>query len=365
MNPFFPAKAGSMKDLGLAAPILDQASPIQAYVTTSTEPLTRIPTLDGWRAVAILLVIVSHFNLQGLASVGQFGVSIFFSISGYLITTLLLRECAANGRISLSAFYSRRAWRLLPASWAYLGVLLVLGLAGPTRWVLGCFFFFSNYVPQLDQSRAAGHFWSLSMEEQFYFLWPPILAAAGKKRASAILWSAIAAVALWRPWAVTHPLQGLALSHRIDLRLDAFAIPCLLAIYLDWPANRERFRGLVPPSFGLLAGLLAGASVLSSSRSVIYFATAALLPLTVVSMVQSPHFPVSRILELPPVRWIGKISYSLYLWQQVFLLNTNWPFCMKLIAIVAAGSASHYFIEQPIRKFGAKLSARTRPRGRA
>ena len=174
----------------------------------------RIPTLDGWRAVAIGAVMVSHgFPLSSAATrperalsyiaghLGGLGVALFFAIRGLLITTQLLEEREHRGRISLGAFYIRRGFRILPAAYLYLAVLAISGVCGWLALRRGelssAAFFYSNYWA--DRSWYTAHFWSLSMEEHFYLLWPALLAFLGVKRALAGAAALIAATALWRP----------------------------------------------------------------------------------------------------------------------------------------------------------------------
>ena len=216
-----------------------------------------IPTLDGWRAISIVLVIVSH-ALPGapyLASLGTLGVSIFFAISGYLICTLLLKEHERNGSISLGGFYMRRAFRILPPAMTYMAVLLILGLA-PMTDVTRCFFIAANY--SVLASPYLGHFWSLSMEEHFYLFWPAILTLLRPRRAAIFAGFAIPVVLGWRLWALTHA-QGGIFYHRTDVRLDAFFAPCLLAILLhrSQRVQQKLKQWLSPITILGLAGLLA------------------------------------------------------------------------------------------------------------
>jgi peptidoglycan/LPS O-acetylase OafA/YrhL len=150
----------------------------------------RIPALDGWRGVAILMVLISHVS-SALpwhigASLGGHGVALFFVLSGFLITTLFMREREATGRINLRAFYLRRFFRLMPVAWLYLatvGVLAALRLADakPIDFA-ACLFFFRNFIER-HGAIITGQFWSLSIEEQFYLAWPLILIYCTARRA--------------------------------------------------------------------------------------------------------------------------------------------------------------------------------------
>src|SRR6185503_16967490 len=194
---------------------------LPALASTSAVLPSQIPTLDGWRAIAILLVLFCHsgdslFGDGGLlpnallaraAPKGGFGVSIFFAISGFLITARLLDEHRSTGRISLSKFYTCRAFRILPAAMTYLGIVSLLGAVGVIvvgwREVAGAALFFRNYMPT-QPSIYTEHYWSLSVEEHFYILWPALLVLFGRGGRA-------------RAWVVACAL-GVALWHGIDFR---------------------------------------------------------------------------------------------------------------------------------------------------
>jgi peptidoglycan/LPS O-acetylase OafA/YrhL len=146
----------------------------------------RIPTLDGLRAAAISIVIASHIDQHqsmALSRIGHMGVMIFFALSGYLITARLLDEYAANGRISLRNFYLRRAFRILPPALTYIAILSILAAAGlvvcNAAAIRGALLFYVNYMDVGDTGHRVGHFWSLSVEEHFYLLWPLALITFG------------------------------------------------------------------------------------------------------------------------------------------------------------------------------------------
>jgi peptidoglycan/LPS O-acetylase OafA/YrhL len=164
-----------------------------------------LPTLDGWRAIAILAVIACHASgsyfypwgsypsdsgLWIASLLGDKGVEIFFAISGFLICTRLLQEHHDTGRIGLKSFYLRRAFRILPPYFLYLVILASIAAAGvvqvaPIEW-WSCGFFFRNYIPDLAPPFSGwytGHFWSLSIEEHFYLFWPLMLVLCGNARA--------------------------------------------------------------------------------------------------------------------------------------------------------------------------------------
>ena len=347
----------------------------------------RIPTLDGWRAVAIAAVMVSHgFLLSGAATrpvralgyvaghLGGMGVALFFAISGYLITTLLLEERDRAGRISLRAFYLRRGLRILPPAYLYLSALAIAGDIGSLREPLrrgelaSAAFFYSNYWA--ERSWHTAHFWSLSMEEHFYLLWPAVLAGLGVRRALIVAGVLTAATAVWRPWSLAHVYLPFPAMQRTDMRLDAFLLACTLAIVLHGPYRAAWLRVLTTwwfRVFSVLALAAVWARTLAGSAPAIgTLVESALLPCVLVSVVEWQGSRVFRVLEWAPLRWVGRISYGLYLWQQFFLAGpsvTSLPaaareFLPGVGCTFAAAVLSYYLLEQPLLNYGRALSLR-------
>ena len=198
-----------------------------------------VPGLDGIRALAITLVLFSHStifdqftHLYAFGKVaGYAGVTVFFVLSGYLITTLLLREEERVGGISPRLFYLRRALRLFPALWLYLMVVWIIWLAGwlpniPWYDFISSLFYFRNLV---GSGYETGHLWTLSLEEQFYLLWPIVLIALPRRNRTRLLIALISvlAVTVWRVYAARNGLVSSAkLSGRSDFRFDAPLIGC-------------------------------------------------------------------------------------------------------------------------------------------
>ena len=197
-----------------------------------------IPTLDGWRAVAVMMVVVAHElvskpdinpSIDSFAlRLGPLGVQIFFAISGYLICTLLLLE-SDKRPISLRAFYTRRVFRILPPAFTYLTVVGLLSAAGVIAVrgidIASCIFLFANYI---TNGWYVAHFWSLSVEEHFYLLWPAILAFAGWRRASHIAFAGIVAVGSWRFY--LRPLAVFWRTNRVAAHRHGFG--CILRTLL-------------------------------------------------------------------------------------------------------------------------------------
>jgi peptidoglycan/LPS O-acetylase OafA/YrhL len=314
-----------------------------------------IPTLDGWRAIAIGLVIVCHSFPDRLpyplGASGAFGVAIFFAISGYLITTRMIGQ-------TLSEFYIRRAFRILPPALVFLGIVTLVGKQGRLLSMMGCVFFFANYV---SQRGSVGHFWSLSMEEQFYLLWPSAF-MFWKGRAKRGLLIMMAVTAVWRFIALRlFPVPGVADSQRTDIRLDAFLVPCFLALWLLTPDNRTKLTRWLTPGTTALCALVSVACYFGP-KDVRYALISLSLPFVVLSTVLHPEWLFSRLLEASWIRWIGRVSYGLYLWQELFLLETQWPLAWKLAALFLTTAASHYILEKPLMRLGRSIAERRRER---
>lgn len=329
-----------------------------------------IPTLDGWRAVAILLVIGNHFSdattgSSGHAGLpGQTGVNIFFGLSGFLITSRLLTERP----ISLRRFYIRRAFRILPPVLAYLaviGTLTVLRLIPVyPQELLAAACFYRNFLPpNLPDAGGwySGHFWSLSIEEHFYLLWPPLLKRVRTFALPVAIGVAVAS-ATWRLAELFreghrygHTLVGF--PWRTDIRIDA--LMCGAAVALAYPKIQKWLSG----SVWLLAAILYGLVLARFGvRPTIW--QSALVPLLIAGTVARPTDLVGRLLDTAPLRWVGRLSYSLYLWQQLWLppagpartlgVAQTWP--LNLLCVLACAAASYYLIERPSIRLGKRLA---------
>jgi peptidoglycan/LPS O-acetylase OafA/YrhL len=336
----------------------------------------RLPSLDGLRALSIALVVIGHAAstmppmpswLSAVISVisnGELGVAFFFVISGYLITHLLLRELAATGTISFYNFYVRRVTRIFPAFYTYLAILAALAARGYVDvhaadfLASGCFLW--NYLP-MTSGWWLGQTWSLSVEEQFYLLWPGTLFLLGSRKAA---WLAILLIALEPAIRVASyflwPGYRGHIPVMLHTRADILMFGCVLALLDDNAILRALLDHLARPAVmtaicaflfmidPLLAGRYRGAYMLPFGLSLEGAAIAAI----VAGLMRHPGSRAGRMFNLRPVAWFGSISYSLYLWQQMFLTPKNLTiagrFPLNVLAAILAAATSYYWIEKPV-----------------
>ncbi len=326
-----------------------------------------LPALDGLRAVAVFTVIVSH---AGLAVPGDLGVSAFFVLSGFLITWLLLQEHRAAGTVSLRRFYTRRVLRIFPAYYAFLAVSFAIDHFRGHPWGSGlglsALFYIVNYFNALHghPPTAIAHAWSLGIEEQFYLLWPMLLLVllrGGTRRAALTLTVVIAAVVLWRSVLYAGLHVGSAYVYNaFDTRFDNLAVGCLLALC----AGAPRFQGIAARLARSALAPLATLALIVASRTglaltyhytVGFTVDAVLIAIFIVQVLQLYRTRLWSWLETPVVRYLGVISYPLYLWHIWALTGGHHfraagpvgEFAAGVIAAIALASGSYFVIERP------------------
>lgn len=347
-----------------------------------------IPGLDGLRAVAVLIVMVAHLGFEHILP-GGFGVTVFFFISGFLITRLLLAESEKSG-IGLKNFYMRRFVRLYPALLFMLfGTVAIYGLAGiggPTGTELTAgVFYFTNIFQVFVRATTDGlpfmpwtHLWSLAVEEHFYLIFPAFMVLCRKnwKRAALILMALLAAVPLWRAFI----MFGTDLPYAdynymmTDARFDSLAWGCLLSVLLHLKGNLKAFR----PLLGIIPTALATIAIFASFfirdetfRFTLRFTLqgGALFVLILnFYYLKALDFAVN-IAEWKWLAWIGQISYALYLWHVPIydLVHRSMDRGFVSLAVttgvsIAIAAVSFYIVEKPFvalrKRFGAHIVKR-------
>jgi peptidoglycan/LPS O-acetylase OafA/YrhL len=341
------------------------------------------PTLDGLRAVAVGSVIAFHFG-TGQMPGGFLGVDTFFVLSGYLITSLLLVEWGRSSRVNFGAFWSRRARRLLPALFV---VLIAIGLwamlavssdqlstiRSDGLWTL---FYAANwhfihagqsYFALVSNASPLRHAWSLAIEEQFYLVWPLLTFAClklGKGRTGPLTGlCAVGAVASATAMGLLY-VQGdpNRAYYGTDTRAQGLLIGALVAIFLAHRAGRPLPRVVQLLGFAGAAVCVWMFSMASDSASWMYpwgFLLFEVSTATVIlAMTQPVRTPLHELLSWQPIRWVGQISYGLYLWHWPVSVAisagntrlTGWDLLLVRLAVTfGAAVLSYYLIELPIR----------------
>jgi peptidoglycan/LPS O-acetylase OafA/YrhL len=349
-----------------------------SFILTAGSKFRHFSELDGLRGSAVLLVALGHTLASKLqlgfrwTQISALGVLIFFVLSGFLITGLLCSEERRFERISLRDFYLRRVFRILPALTVFLlvvSLLISLGLVTDTSWrtVAVSVVFLKNIY---GSGATLAHLWSLSLEEQFYLVWPLLFRLLGRRRLLAPTLGLIGGTMLYRLTAIRlAPLDyGRGIFElRSDFRMDSILVGCALAIWLDRrPGWLGGFSSLtrwathpawVVPflTFWTLDGDV------QPLWSVYLTVQTALVACLVFHVVAFPDSVIGRVLRLRWLRFVGLISYSLYLWQQLFLTNVprwgfvqQFPFCLFFAG--AAAVVSYFAVERPFLEWKRRFS---------
>ena len=333
----------------------------------TTGPMGYVPELDGLRAISVMLVVAFH-TLGGAAKGGFIGVDVFFVLSGYLITRILVNEFGATGRIDLKGFYIRRFLRLMPALWLLLA--FTLGLAAlaallhrPDRAqgflieVLYAGAYFTNWARAFDMPPEGilTHTWSLAIEEQFYFVWPLLLLAilgrAGKAHAWKLVAALLAASIAWRLVLVLGGASVARVYNGFDTRAETLLWGCLLAT-APWQALRPVLNRLWPVPVLALAACVVALDYHSDFEALYGYSLAAACAAWIIAVVTDARSrgPVP-VLSSRPMVFVGRISYGVYLWHFpiCYFIGEHVPWWAN-VAITTGGAiglaaASYYWVE--------------------
>ncbi len=356
-----------------------------------------LPALDGLRGISVLSVMLVHGGLFFLGQGGFLGVDIFFTLSGFLITALLVEEWQQSKTISFKNFYARRALRLLPALFlviiSCLAVIIIsppaIGILPAARSVLVALFYLANWLPVYPP---LFHTWSLGIEEQFYIVWPLVLFVLLRLRFSYrfIIFFLIAGVVLLNVnrailWYHHTDANLLRVYVSLDTRSDTLLIGCIAGILVS--------RGLIQPD-GRALPLIRGLTVVSvvvmalmilaipSVSPVLYYggfsAVGVMVAVIITSLFYAPVTFLKWMFELPLLRWFGRLSYGLYLWHlpiyslyshvaprftfKSYTLRIMLPFMIEFLLSVGVASLSFYLIERRVLRLKSRFKSKSKPR---
>ncbi|MEA2157506.1 MAG: hypothetical protein QOE11_3646 [Solirubrobacteraceae bacterium] len=337
-----------------------------------------VPALDGLRACAVAVVVMLHAGL-GFARGGGLGVDVFFVLSGFLITSLLLQEFADHGRLRMKRFYMRRVLRLVPALAFMLAFTLLLAAVAPLHLppafdagtvgqaAIIAFLYLSDVTVAFTHENIGPllHTWSLSVEEHFYLLWPVALVlmlrrAWSWQRIAAALAIAIVAIAGWRVIVYESGGRLFHVLYSFDTQADHLLAGCLLAVAMPAIAGRLQARRQVlgPVALAAFATLAAVVVAAPSAQQLVLGGYPLILVSSIVVVSYLVSGPVTgplRLLESAPFVYVGRLSYAIYLWHYVVFhaltteaLGTSKPVSIAIRLLLALGLSmlSYHVVEQ-------------------
>lgn len=336
----------------------------------------QIPALDGFRAIAIIIVMLSHVGLNKVVP-GQFGVTLFFFLSGYLITTLLRREYERRGNFSFKAFYLRRAVRILPPMWISIVLAVAFSLAG-LIWPLNFdalifdFLFLSNYFPE---SRIPIGLWSLAVEEHFYLLFPAVaiaLVTRWNAKSCALFCAAFCVAALGvRIFEVSRLEDFTYVNFWTHTRLDSILFGAILAMWNNPVIDEgDRLPGPVP-SYVIGLALLAIGFIIRDEvfRQTLRYTIQGVALLLIFNAAIRDERYARRILDTAILRFVALLSYTLYLVHWIFVIAAA-PLAEHIgeVASVSLALAAsfvfaygvHIWVERPLAKWRKTVENRWR-----
>jgi peptidoglycan/LPS O-acetylase OafA/YrhL len=329
-----------------------------------------LPILDGLRAIAVGTVIFGHANYPVRGIPSDLGVSAFFVLSGFLITRLLLQEHESTGHLSIARFYMRRTLRIFPAYYAFVIISYAVDAWHGHQWdpvlLRSALTYTVNYFNAFHHhpTTSVAHAWSLAVEEQFYLLWPLvfiILMARGRRAVITGVGAIALAVVVWRSWlTLAVHADPSYVYNAFDTRFDNIAIGCLLALTLGYSGamssaewiGRRAWYPLITLALVLFSRL---AMPQAYHYSIGFSVDALLVAVLIVQLLQLHGTPLWSWLDTPAVRYLGVISYPMYLyhaWGASFghrfpVHGRGIEFAAGLLATILLASGSYYFIERP------------------
>lgn len=346
------------------------APPYSSHVRETNWSLGQQPALQGLRAVAVLMVIAFHL---GQVRGGWLGVELFFVLSGFLITILLLAELSRSGAVSLPAFYARRAGRLAPALFATAAASTLFAVttgtfAGPVaRGAVLSIFYIANWGAATgDDYGALQHTWSLNIEEQFYFLWPLlVIAAASRRGPSIVVWLATFGFLISttiRTFLIHHSPEAWfdRVYYATDTRAAALMIGAAAGAALFRSGGSLSNSIPVPVLLGSAALVSIGLLQMAAESEVVWWLGVPIfdvaMSILLIGIVGKKN-TLTSMLSWRPLTYVGDISYGLYLWQgpviffASYLLTATAPrMAVQIFVPFLLAIASYHLLEQPIRR---------------
>ncbi len=335
---------------------------------------THLPALDGLRACAVGLVIAYH---AGVPVYGDLGVTGFFVLSGFLITWLLIREFRDTGTISMRDFYIRRTLRIFPAYYAFLVFTVVadaiLWVPRSTLLTVAAFTYTTNYYFAFHpHAGSLALTWSLAVEEQFYLLWPALARrclVAGLPAMRAVLVAIIAFVVAWRSYLfLVRHVGTLYVYSAFDARADSLAIGCLMASTCQTDAFAALARRLTAsPLLPVIPALVlslprTGAFWTAWHYAIGFTLEASMMAVIIIQMLMLSRHRLWRWLESPVARYLGRISYPLYLWHGYGLaIGDHVPagtLAQRVLGVIAAiglATGSYFIVERPMLRLRSRF----------
>jgi peptidoglycan/LPS O-acetylase OafA/YrhL len=350
------------------------------------------PALDGVRGISILAVMWLHGSQLWVGRGGFLGVDIFFVLSGFLITTLLIQEWEQNASISFRTFYIRRGLRLMPPLFVLIAVCLVVaaiypapdGFVAKSKLILVALFYLTNWLPVYP---VLGHTWSLGIEEQFYIVWPFLLFLLLRSRLNRhavvlIMLGGVAVIAGHRAVLWYHGANGMRLYIGLDTRADSLLIGGIIGALISWdliPRERWLLRALrvfTVLSIFAIAYLMITLSFLSWFLFVGgHTLFAVMVAGVIINLFYAPLNLITNVLEFSALRWFGRLSYGLYLWHlpvylaydflfptfpvRSYKLSIFVPFGIKFTLAVLVATVSFYVIERPALRLKKRFRAQS------
>jgi peptidoglycan/LPS O-acetylase OafA/YrhL len=316
------------------------------------------PELDGVRAIAAIMVMLFHSSqaglpIHGLINLGQTGVDLFFVLSGFLITSILLTH-RQHDWTEVRVFYARRSLRIFPLYFGYLVLLRLIGRS--VSWPYWAYLqnFYNAFSIQVS---GPTHFWSLAVEEHFYLVWPFLVLFAPRRILVPVLWILVAGAPILR-YCLT--LQGIQVFYLTFTRIDGLAAGALIAAL---HGKIQRFKALTIVS-GMItcAILLFVTSYFGRGRDLAWFIavkysiTTALYSLLIMWLLASPNSVIPSLFRWSPLRFVGRVSYGLYVFHPLIfaLLFERMAMSRAIVkgtigfaAVFCVATASWYFFERP------------------